>query len=81
MVDAYDRVRRDVLDNVAPMRTRTIPVRVDAHWYNETIREEKQRRRQAERRWLRTKSTVDRQSYKAARLQVQRLIEEAKCSY
>ena len=69
------------MDTVAPLRTKKIRIRVNAEWYNDAIRSEKQSRRRAERRWLKTKSLVDRASYKVARLKVHEMIDEAKRTY
>jgi hypothetical protein len=78
MVTKYDQELRKILDTVAPLRAKKIRIRVNAEWYNDVIRSEKQSRRRAERRWLKTKSYVDQASYKTARLKVNEMIDEAK---
>ncbi|XP_068749335.1 uncharacterized protein [Montipora capricornis] len=52
-----------LLDKHAPLKTRTITIRLSAPWYTEDIREEKQKRRALERRWRRTGLTVDRECF------------------
>ena len=50
----YDTELRKLIDALAPTKTRTITIRPESEWYNESIREAKQTRRQAERLWRKT---------------------------
>ena len=74
----YDSELRKAIDQLAPLKTRTIRVRMEADWYNADIRSLKQERRQAERRWLRTRLHQDRQLYQEKRAIVNTSIRDAK---
>ena len=50
----YHQVLRELLDKHAPERTCTIPVRPLQPWFDNSIKPEKQRRRQLERKWLKS---------------------------
>lgn len=58
-----DAVTR-ALDKCSPLLTRTITLRPHAPWYNEELREEKQKRRKLERQWLANKLVIHRQMYR-----------------
>jgi hypothetical protein len=74
----YDSELQRILDQLAPLKTRTIRVRVEAEWYNMDIRLLKQERRQAERRWLKTQLPADRRHYQEKRVAVNASIHNAK---
>jgi hypothetical protein len=63
LVHRYDHELRQILDQVAPLRTKTIRVRVDADWYTNEIRAKKQQRRQVERLWRKSLLAADRDRY------------------
>ena len=80
-VTNYQRTLTGILDEVAPLRSRTVRIRVNADWYNDAIRAEKQRRRQAERRWRKSKlptDGADRELFKEAKNRTQSMIDHAK---
>ena len=74
----YDVQLTSIINQFAPIKTKSIVLRPDAEWYNSTIREAKQIRRQAERRWRKTGLTVDREIYIDRRDKVNALIMKAK---
>ena len=67
-----------IIDALGPTKTRIITVRPEAEWYNESIREAKQTRRQAERLWRKTGLVVHREVYMEARVMVNALIDQEK---
>ena len=77
-VNLYHHELSAILDELAPLKTRTIACRTNAEWFNEEIRKAKQERRQAERKWRKTGLLVDRQMYMEQRGNVNTLIEAAK---
>jgi hypothetical protein len=77
----YDTRLRCVLDNVAPLKTRTIVVRPEAKWYNKEVREAKQVCRRAERAWRKSGLTVHRQIYIDKRKLVNNVIRSSKTEY
>ena len=63
LCDQYDEVLSSILDDHAPLLTKTIIQRLAASWYNEDIAVHKSIRRQFEQRWRRSGPQVDRQVY------------------
>ncbi|ELU00126.1 hypothetical protein CAPTEDRAFT_189750 [Capitella teleta] len=59
----YDSVLGAILNEMAPLKTKTITSRTDAEWSNEQIREAKQGRRRAERRWRGSQLQVDKEIF------------------
>ncbi len=80
-VESYNSSLSCVLDKHAPSQTRTVRLRPNSPWFNESIRLEKQKRRQLERKWRRTKLDVDLQMYSEQKNTVNKLIEQAKIEY
>ena len=81
LVHQYNEVLRELLDKHAPQRTCFIVEQPAVPWYNECIANAKRKRRQLERRWRRTKLTVDKQLFKDQRNLVKTLFEDAKAKY
>jgi hypothetical protein len=77
----YNRVLRELLDKHAPLQERTIIIRPVAPWYNESIKEEKQKRRKLERVWRESELTVHREVYKDQCCKVNKLVCETKREY
>jgi hypothetical protein len=74
----YDSVLGAILNEMAPLKTKTITSRTDAEWYNEQIREAKQGRRRAERRWRGSQLQVDKEIFIEHRHKVNELIDVSK---
>ena len=77
----YDTQLRKLIDAIAPTKTRTITIRPESEWYNESIREAKQTRRQAERLWRKTSLVVHREMYVEKRDMVNALIDQEKTNH
>ena len=60
-VESYNSVLKDIVDIHAPKKPRVIVVRVDAPWYTSELVTEKKPRRKLERRYNKTKLTVDKE--------------------
>ena len=56
----YNKLLSIMLDRHAPKITKTITVRPNTEWYDETIHQAKQRCRQLEHRWQKSKLEIDR---------------------
>ena len=63
LVDRYDNVLRDIMDILAPIKSRTIVPRPNAPWYNEDIGNEKRKHHRLEGRWRSSRLESDRLSY------------------
>jgi len=78
MVQVLMHQLKNTLDTHAPLKTRFVPTRINADWYDDNIRDAKQIRRRLERRWRSTKIEIDRQIYRNQCDVVIRLIKDAK---
>ena len=76
LVNCYETLR-SVLDIYAPVLTRDIIVQPRAPWFNEDIREAKQTRRRAEKKWRTTRLPADLAAFKKERNCVVNLMNEA----
>ena len=77
-VDNYDTVLRNILDNHAPLKRRSITIRPSNPWYTPEIDTAKKLRKQLERRWRKTNLEIDRQLFKSQRMVVVNMINDAK---
>ena len=62
-IDKYEYELSRILDNHAPVRRRIVTIRPLALWYNSNIDVEKKKRRKLERRWRKSRLTIDRELY------------------
>ena len=81
LVDSYNTELIRIIDNMAPVRQKTITVREESQWFNEEIRRAKQKRRQYERLWRKTNLTVHREMFVLEKNHVTALIVEAKQAF
>lgn len=72
---------RSVLNRHAPSVTRVMNMRPDCQWMNDAILDAKREKRRVERRWRKTKLSVDLQSYKEKRDLLTSLIQTAKVQF
>ena len=73
-----------LLDKHAPAARRIVPAGRSSPWYasvSEELRSAKRQRRRAERTWLKTGLTVDKQIYLAAKRAVTNIVHKAKRNY
>ncbi|PVD19602.1 hypothetical protein C0Q70_20092 [Pomacea canaliculata] len=67
-----------LLDKFAPVKKRCITERPDTAWFTPEVRRAKKVRRQAERRWRKSRLEVDRQIYRHTRSQCSAIIVKAR---
>ena len=82
--ESLDACLRATLDTHAPAKHRKVRPDKSAPWYQAIhmeLRQAKQDRRLAERRWLRTGLMVHNQMYKSAKRAVTKLVQKAKTDY
>ena len=77
----YNNQLRTILEDLAPIKTRQVPVRPEAEWYSQHIREAKQVRCRAERAWRKSGLEVNRLIYLEKRNHVNSLIKETKTKF
>jgi hypothetical protein len=80
-VSLYNDTLTSLLDRYAPVTSKLVPDRPDCSWYTAEIREKKQARRRAERRYRQTGLEVHRQIFKQARNQVSLAIKQARVDH
>ncbi len=81
LVRAYNDCLSAVMDLHAPAVTRDVPVRDRQPWYNDTIREEKRKRRKLERVWKRESSVVNEELLRAQKDRVNIIINSERASF
>ena len=64
LVERYESQLSTILDKHAPVKTRVVTVRPSSPWYTDGIKAEKVKRRKLERRWRKTKLTVNHEIFK-----------------
>jgi hypothetical protein len=68
LVDCYNTTLADLLDNHAPLKTKTVTVRPQVAWYSEEVRVAKRERRRAERKWRSSGTAADFESFKRKKI-------------
>ena len=81
LVDTYNSVLSELLEKHAPLKQKEIVIHPNAPWYNSDIAEAKRARRKAEKKWCKSKLTVDHQIYVEAREHVNLMIDQAKANH
>ena len=81
IVDQFNYVLSDLTEKHAPLITKEICVRPRKPWYTDDITKAKQKRRAAERRYLKTKDRDDLNTLRKARLQVTEMCKVAKRNF
>ena len=61
LVECYDSTISDIFEQHAPVQEKEIVLRPHAPWYTDSIRLAKHAWRRAERKWMKTQLTVDRE--------------------
>ena len=78
---SYDNTLSSVLEDHAPLITRTITKRPTVPWFNNDVNNTKRARRQAERKWRRTRLHTDFQQYKAKKNQATNTMNQARTEF
>jgi len=77
----FDAVLLELLDSHAPLVTKTVTVRSTAPWFSDELRQAKQEKRKAERKYLKSHLEVDKQIYKEHCKSYKMLLDNAKKDY
>ena len=62
-VEIFNETVEAVLDLLAPVKTKNVPIRPNSYWYTDELRTLKQERRCAERKWRKSRLEIHRQIY------------------
>ena len=81
LVYEYNTTFKSLLDSHAPLKTKTITLRLTALWYTEGLRYEKKKGRALELRWRSSKRECDYSRFKKQCLRVNALIKKTKVDY
>ena len=81
MVGLFNASLSDLLDNHAPFKTREFSLRPQAPWYTDSVRASKRSKRQLERRWQKSKLTVDEDAFRDQCRQYKKDLDNAKTEY
>ena len=81
IIDQYEKTLEETLQKHAPLKRRTITLRLSAPWYNEEIGKSKRHRRRLERRWRASRLCIDKEIYIKQCQIVNDMIKEAKTTY
>ena len=81
MATAYNSGLLEIIDRLAPLCTKTVTLRPHAPWYTDELRDEKRRRRSAERLWLSSRLEVHRQMYRSQCVAYNRMLIATKETY
>ena len=80
-VESYNNSLSELIDRLAPQKTRSVVVKPSSPWMTEDIHAAKCLKRRLERKWRRTKSDYDRKAYTKQRQVVSSMIEHSKTEY
>ncbi len=69
LVDCYNKTLSSILDQYAPLKTKTVTKRPIVPWFNEQVKAAKRQRRKAEKKWRRTNLNSDLADYKVQKNQ------------
>ena len=81
-VNLFESTVRNILDDHAPLKTRTVKLQSESPWFNDDIRAARKIRRQLERKWRDNgKREVHRQEYRTQHDIVKNIINQAKIAH
>jgi hypothetical protein len=80
-VEQYNDTLSSLLDQHAPLFTKTVVPRIQQPWFSDSLHQLKRDRRKAERRWIKSGLTVDFEIFKNARNEYNVALYNAKCSF
>ncbi|XP_072021265.1 uncharacterized protein [Amphiura filiformis] len=81
MLGKFDSSILSVLNTHAPPRQRARSIKPTSPWFDETIRDARRKRRQCERKWLKSKNKCDHDDYVEQTKVTSKLIQHAKENY
>ena len=81
MLGKFDSSILNVLDSHAPSEQRTRSIRPGPPWFDDEISDARRKRRQRERKWLKSKNVIDHDAYVEQNKATTKLIQRAKENY
>ena len=77
-VEIFNETVEAVLDLLAPVKTKHVPIRPNSHWYTDELRTLKQKRRCAERKLRKSRLEIHRQIFVYAKNKVNDMLVKSK---
>ena len=81
LVKAYNDGLKSLVSAHAPLRTKTIVQRPGCPWYTDDLHQAKHLRRKLERKWRKSRLTIDQQIFRNQCVVVNKLLKESRVSY
>jgi hypothetical protein len=69
LVNCYNQILNSILDQYAPLKTKTVTKRPIVPWFNEKVKAAKRQRRKADKKWRRTNLNSNLADYKVQKKQ------------
>ena len=80
-INAYNEVLSELLNEHAPIKSRTIKIVPNAPWFDSEYENLRRLRRKAEKKYQKTKLVVDKENYINIRKQTTELAHKKKCKH
>ena len=81
LVSAYNDELLTLMDKHAPKQTKTITIRPTCAWYTEGLHEAKHVKRRLERKWRKSKLTIDHDIYRQQCARVNKMLKQTRIDY
>ncbi len=81
MVESFNNTLGSILDRHAPLKTREVSLRPKAPWYTDSVRSSKREKRRLERKWQKSKLTVDHVAFRNQCHQYKKDLDKAKTEF
>ncbi len=81
LVDSFNNTLGSILDRHAPLKIREVSLRPKAPWYTDSVRSSKREKRRLERKWQKSKLTLDHVAFRNQCHQYKKDLDKAKTEF
>jgi len=81
LVQTYDTKLSALVDKHAPLRTKSITLRPTCPWYTDELHEAKHIKRNLERKWLKSRLTIDHEIYRNHCAKMNKMLKKARVDF
>jgi exonuclease III len=81
MISQYNNELHRILDEHAPQKSKSVIQRPNTDWYDDELRAAKQKQRQYERKWRKTRLTIHLEMFREQKRLVHTMVEHAKITH
>ena len=78
MVEVLNKNPQDAMDGLAPIKSRTIPMRTMNPWFNDEARDQKRRMKDQEKKWRKYKLESNWKAFKSERSKYRQILREVR---